>query len=89
VYGEEWRDILFKKWSFFNCVDIMDSHVYLVVDVQPSVWKTRIYDTEEEATKELRKVIKARCEEALKRTNWTSPQTFTRWARSLENDLNV
>jgi len=75
VYGEKWRNILHKKWSFFHNICPEDSLVYLVTEVHPNIGP--IYDTEEAATNALRKILKERLEKSLNREYWT--QTKRRW----------
>ena len=86
VFGEHYRDILFKKWTFNHVIYPEDCCVHLVVDTSCVLNMNHLYDTPEEATKELRKILKDRLEKVLNKTDWISVQPFSWWVRGLEND---
>jgi hypothetical protein len=53
VYGEYYRDWLFKKWSYHPDVWTTSSYVYLIIDHSPSLYKEIVFDTKAEATEAL------------------------------------
>jgi hypothetical protein len=88
VYGEKWREILFKKWTYYNNIDMDDCSVYLIIERGPGIYENHLYDTEEEATIELRKVLEERCRKILERKDWKTYQPYTnmgwRWIYGLK-----
>jgi hypothetical protein len=53
VYGEYYRDWLFKKWSYHHDVWTESSYVYLIVENSPSLYKEIVFNSKAEATEAL------------------------------------
>ena len=53
IYGDRWRDIVDKKWTFHHASNPEESHVFLIVDPGPLINSKLIFDTKQEAERKL------------------------------------
>lgn len=67
TYGEKWRDILYKKWSYFDHIWPEQCYVFRVEEVGPNISEERLYNSEEEAKRALIEHLKERIEKIKKK----------------------
>ena len=60
VFGEKYKDVLFKKWTFHHDICPENSYIYRIDEHNPNIDWRYIYNTREEAQIALEKILKER-----------------------------